>query len=92
MTKNDLITQTAKATGYRQQDAAAIIDAALGLIGDRLGAGEDFTVRGFGSLKLKHRPARIRRNPRTGETVHCPEKTEIYFEPSEYLTKKVNGQ
>lgn len=92
MTKNDLITQTAKVTGYRQQDAAAIIDAALGLIGECLGFGDDFTVRGFGSLKLKRIPARIRRNPRTGETVHCPEKTEIYFEPSEYLTKKVNGQ
>ena len=92
MTKNDLITQTAKATGYRQQDTAAIIDAALGLIGDCLGAGEDFTVRGFGALKLKHIPARIRRNPRTGEAVHCQKKIEICFEASESLMKKVNGQ
>lgn len=92
MTKNDLITQTSKATGYRHQDAAAIIDAALGLIGECLSAGDDFTIRGFGSLKLRRRPARIRRNPRTGETVHCPEKTEICFEPSESLLRKVNEQ
>lgn len=92
MTKNELILQTAKVSGYRHQDAAAIIEAALDLIGNSLGSGESLTVRGFGSLKLKRIPARTRRNPRTGEAVQCPEKTSLCFEPSESLLKKVNGQ
>ena len=90
MTRNELIHKTAKATGYRQQDAAAIIEAAITIISDCLGSGEPLTVRGFGSLKLKRRPARMARNPRTGEEVLIPERNDICFDAAESLMKKVN--
>lgn len=42
-------------------------------------AKDKFTIPGIGFLILKDRPARIARNPRTGEKVKVPAKTVLKF-------------
>jgi integration host factor subunit beta len=44
----------------------------------------------FGSFSLNHRPARLGRNPKTGEKVNVPEKFVPHFKPGKELKIKVD--
>jgi integration host factor subunit beta len=47
-------------------------------------------LRGFGSFSIKHRKARISRNPRTGEKVQVSDKGYVYFRAGQTLRDRVN--
>ncbi len=53
--------------------------------------GERIEIRGFGSFSLHHRPPRIGRNPKTGESVNLPAKAAIYFKPGKEMKYRVNA-
>jgi integration host factor subunit beta len=48
-------------------------------------------IRGFGSFGLNHRPARVGRNPKSGEKVHVPEKFVPHFKAGKELRERVDG-
>ena len=48
-------------------------------------------LRGFGAFSVKNRPARVGRNPRTGETVHVAEKRLPFFKVGKELKELVNA-
>lgn len=52
----------------------------------RLAKGEDVTIRGFGTFKMKDVPARNYLNPQTGETVAKSARRKLTFRPSKTLT------
>ncbi len=56
-----------------------------------LASGERIELRGFGSFSLKQHPARIGRNPMTGEAVAIPEKHTVRFKPGKELRERVNS-
>ena len=91
MTKKELIAVAAKNAGVSQKAAAAIVDDIFNSIANELIAGEDVTLTGFGSFKVKTRAARSGRNPRTKETVEIPESKVIVFKPSTTLKDSVNN-
>ena len=47
-------------------------------------------IRGFGSFSLNYRPARIGRNPKSGEKVNIPEKNVPHFKAGKELRKRVD--
>jgi integration host factor subunit beta len=49
-------------------------------------------IRGFGSFSVSHRPARIGRNPRSGERVVVPEKRMPHFKPGKTLRQLVDHE
>jgi len=51
------------------RDVELIVNCLLKHMADAIARGERIEIRGFGSFDLHHRPPRIARNPRTGETV-----------------------
>jgi integration host factor subunit beta len=53
--------------------------------------GEHIEIRGFGSLNLRHQPARLARNPKTGETVNLPAKVRLHFKPGLELRDRVDA-
>ncbi|MEY3786598.1 MAG: hypothetical protein RLZ75_805 [Pseudomonadota bacterium] len=53
-------------------------------------SGERIEVRGFGSFDLRHQPARIARNPKTGESVSLPAKVKLHFKPGKEMRDRVN--
>jgi integration host factor subunit beta len=55
-----------------------------------LAQGERIEVRGFGSFALHFRPARMGRNPKTGEAVALPGKHVPHFKPGKELRERVN--
>jgi integration host factor subunit beta len=52
--------------------------------------GERIEIRGFGSFDLRHHAPRIRRNPKTGETLDGPATVKLHFKPGKELRDRVN--
>ena len=61
------------------------------MIGEALADGEDVRILGFGTFGTRARPARIARNPRTGENVSVAASTVPVFKPGRPLRSAVGG-
>ena len=48
-------------------------------------------LRGFGAFSVKSRPARVGRNPRTGEHVPVNEKYVPFFKTGKEMRDRLNG-
>ena len=57
------------------------------LMVERLQKSEDFEIRGIGRLRVKKAPARVGRNPRTGEQIDIPAARRVAFAPSTTLKR-----
>ena len=90
MTKADLIDEVAAASELTKRDSEVVVSTFFGSIVDALNRGDKVELRGFGTFKLRHRKARIGRNPKTGEAVHVPAKVVPYFKPGKELRELVN--
>lgn len=56
-----------------------------------LAKGQRIEIRGFGSFSLNLRPERVGRNPKTGESVHVPQKYVPHFKPGKELRERVDA-
>lgn len=92
MTKSELIETLA-----RQQPHLALKDVELAVkciieqMSETLASGERIEIRGFGSFSLHHRPPRMGRNPKTGESVSLTEKYVPHFKPGKELRDRVDA-
>jgi integration host factor subunit beta len=75
----------------QQRDVELALNCILAQMADALVEGERIEIRGFGSFNLHHRPARIARNPRTGESVDLPAKVKVHFKPGKEMKDRVNA-
>ena len=92
MTKSELIARLA--SRYPQlvaKDAEYAVKMILDAMTHCLVSGQRIEIRGFGSFGLNHRPARIGRNPKSGEKVHVPEKYVPHFKAGKELRERVDG-
>ncbi|MDH7569791.1 MAG: HU family DNA-binding protein [Armatimonadota bacterium] len=69
MNKTDLIAAIAQKASLKRKDAAAAVDALVGVVRDELAKGGEVSITGFGTFAVRERSARTGRNPRTGETI-----------------------
>jgi integration host factor subunit beta len=91
MTKSELITQLSeKFSQLVHKDAELSVKTIIDSLGNTLSNGGRVEIRGFGSFSLNHRPARLGRNPKTGEKVNVPEKFVPHFKPGKELKIKVD--
>jgi len=91
LTKSELVARIARDHPDLEPSA---VDYAVGALLDRMAAGlaggERVEIRGFGSLSLRHRPARAGRNPKTGDAVQVAAKWATHFKPGANLRARVN--
>jgi len=73
-----------------QRDLDRIIAAIFDEISRALSRGERVELRGFGAFAVKRREARIGRNPRSGVSVHVPEKHVPFFKTGKQLRERLN--
>ena len=71
-------------------DVEKIVETIFEEISDALASGNRVELRGFGAFSVKHRDARIGRNPRTGETVNVPAKRLPFFKTGKGLRERLN--
>jgi nucleoid DNA-binding protein len=93
VTKGDLITHlTKRHPQYALHAAALVVEVVLTSMVEALARGERVELRGFGSFALKSRPARERRNPRTGALVTVPATKRPFFRAAKEVRARVNDQ
>ncbi|MFK5979884.1 MAG: integration host factor subunit beta [Rhizobiaceae bacterium] len=91
MIKSELVQTIAdKNPHLYPRDVENIVNAILGEITGALSNGNRVELRGFGAFSVKHRPARIGRNPRTGESVSVEEKWVPFFKTGKELRERLN--
>lgn len=91
MTKSDLIEAlSAKQSLLNYRDVELAVKLILEQMSDTLSEGDRIEIRGFGSFTLHHRPPRIGRNPKSGESVKLDEKYVPHFKPGKELRERVN--
>jgi len=91
MTRSDLVEDlAARFDQLTQRDAELAVKTILDAVSDALVRGQRIEIRGFGSFSVTRRPARLGRNPRSGEAVHIPAKRVPHFKPGKALREDVD--
>ncbi len=86
----DLILQKQPHSQLNPKDVDAVVKTILEQMTASLERGERIEIRGFGSFSLHHRPARMGRNPKTGDSVPLESKYVPHFKPGKELRERVN--
>ena len=66
-----------------------VVDLLFDTIEDAVARGERVVIHGFGVFERVERPARTRRDPRNGATVHVPAEGHPRFRPSPLWREQV---
>ena len=90
MNKTELITAVAKATELKKVDADKAVNAVISTIQETLKKGEKVQLIGFGTFESRKRPARVARNPRTGEEIKVKASKAPVFKASKAVKDQLN--
>ena len=91
MTRSDLVEElAARFSQLTHRDAELAVKTILDAMNDALVRGRRIEIRGFGSFSINHRPPRMGRNPRNGDSVAIPEKRVPHFKPGKALREAVD--
>ena len=90
VTRADLTDAVHKEIGLPRRDAAALVDAVIETIAERLEAAEDVKISSFGSFAVRNKGLRVGRNPKTGEAVPIPPRRVVAFRASGVLKQLIN--
>ena len=90
VTRADLTDAVHKEIGLSRRDAAALVDAVIETITERLEAGEDVKISSFGSFTVRDKGPREGRNPRTGEPAPILPRRVVAFRASGIVKQLIN--
>lgn len=75
--------------GLTKKQTNEIMDDLVGTFVKNLKKGNRIRMAGLGILQVRHRAARMGRNPATGETIKIPAKKKIAFRAAKELKEAV---
>lgn len=90
VTKQDLVQEIARSTGYVQSDIRTVVEDFFTVVAKYLATNENIEIRGFGTFTVKTRKPRPARNPRTGQEVKLDERVVPLFKFSSDIKAKLN--
>jgi integration host factor subunit beta len=91
MIKSELVQRIADRNPHLYlRDVEKIVNAILDEIVNALARGDRVELRGFGAFSVKHRDARLGRNPRTGAHVSVDEKAVPFFKTGKEMRERLN--
>jgi len=90
MNKTELIAAVAKDTELKKVEAERAINSVLNAVQKALKDGEKVQLIGFGTFEAKKRPARMARNPRTGEEIKVAASKAPTFRASKVFKDELN--
>jgi DNA-binding protein HU-beta len=91
MNKTELIAAAAESTGMTKKDVERVLNAAIDSITTELKEGGKVQLTGFGIFEVKHRAARMGRNPATKEAMEIAATNIPNFKPAKALKDMVGG-
>ena len=81
--------ELAEKTGMTKKDASGALDEFVGLVVRHLKKGAKVRITGLGILQVRARPARMGRNPATGEQTLIKASKAVKFKASKTLKDSV---
>ena len=89
LTKAQLAELLFDRIGLNKRESQDMVDAFFELISQRLVAGEDVKISGFGNFQIRTKAARPGRNPRTGELIPIEARRVVTFHASLKLKEQI---
>lgn len=89
MTKIELVQALAERADLTKRASEDALNALLEVVREELAKGNKVTLTGFGTFLVRHRAARMGRNPQTGEPIHIPEQQTPAFRAGSALKDAV---
>ena len=89
LTKAQLADMLFEQIGLNKRESKDMIDAFFEVISQRLIAGEDVKLAGFGNFQIRIKAPRPGRNPRTGELIPIAARRVVTFHASQKLKAAV---
>ncbi len=90
MTKTQLVAALAEEMGSDKKTASSALDAMIGVITREVSGGGAVTLPGVGKIYCRERPARMVRNPATGEQISKPADKVVKMTIAKALKDSVN--
>ena len=90
MTKTQLVAALADEMGADKKSASAALDAVVNVITREVSGGGAVTLPGVGKIYYRERPARMVRNPATGEQIQKPADKVVKMTIAKALKDSVN--
>ena len=90
MTRVELINFIAEQAGLSKADATKALDATMEGIKEGLKKEGNVKLTGFCTFTAKKKPAKVGRNPRTGEAVQIPARVAVTVKAGSKLKDAVN--
>ena len=90
MNKSELVVALAQKAELSKKDAEKALNAFVEVVTESLKAGGKVQLVGFGTFESKERPARVARNPRTGEEITIAASKTASFKVGKALKDSIN--
>ena len=90
MNKTELVAALAQKADLSKKDAEKALAAFVDVVAESLKKGEKVQLVGFGTFESKERPARVARNPRTGEEIKIDASKTASFKVGKALKDSLN--
>ena len=92
MIKSELVARLAERNPHLYlRDVELAVSTIFEEVAAALARGERVEIRGFGSFSVRRRPARVGRNPATGERVDVAAKVTPHFRTGKQLRQRLNN-
>jgi len=90
MNKADIIERVQEVLGGTKADAERAVESVIASVTEGLQKSGEVSIAGLGIFRVKARPSRIGRNPRTGESITIAASKSPKFSPAKALKDAVN--
>ena len=90
MNKAELTSALAGKSALSRKDAEKVISGLIDVVTDTLAQGDKVQLIGFGTFEVRERPARVARNPRTGEELKVAASRAPAFKAGKALKDQLN--
>jgi|TARA_B100001113_G_C20714078_1_gene450666 DNA-binding protein HU-beta len=87
--KAQLTDAVAAATDSSKAEAGRAVEATLSAIGSALAGGDSVSLVGFGTFNVRHRAARMGRNPQTGASIQIAASKSVGFKAGKALKESL---
>jgi integration host factor subunit alpha len=91
LTKAELAEALFAELGLNKREAKEFVDLFFETIRERLEAGEEVKLSGFGNFELRSKNQRPGRNPKTGEEIPISARRVVTFRPGQKLRLRVEA-
>ena len=89
MTKKDIVRSIAEQIELPQLRTRKLVQQTFEALIDALVRDGRIELRNFGVFQIKHREARLARNPKTGESISVEAKSVVTFKPGKEMEARV---